>query len=94
MIYFNFSLSNPFCKPTSNRQIFIKNGKITKNKFWEIEFEQYPRTLFSIGFSLTFRQSHSRFNFDFGLFGYWFMLEIYDNRHWNYNTDNWEENEE
>ena len=93
MIYFNFSLSNPFCKPTSNRQIFTKNGRITKNKFWEIELGRYPRYLFSIGFSLTFRESHSGFSFDFGLFGYWFMFQFYDSRHWNYLENVWEEEE-
>ena len=94
MIHFNFSSSNPFCKDSSYRQIFIKNGGITKNKYWEIEFNRYPRTLFSIGFSLTFRESHSGVNIAFGLFGYWFMFQIYDSRHWNFIGNCWEENEE
>ena len=94
MIYFNFSLVNPFCKDSSYRHIFIKNGGITKNKFWEIEFSRNPRTLFSIGFSLTFKQSHAGFNFDFGLLGYLFLFEILDNRHWNYVENCWEEDQE
>lgn len=93
MIYFHFSLSNPFCKLTSNRQTFTKNGRITKNKFWEIEFDRLPRTLVSIGFSLTFKQSHSGFTVDFGLFGYWCMFQIYDSRHWDYVNNCWEETE-
>lgn len=92
MIKFNFCLSNPFGNNSYNT-IFLKNGNITKNKFWEIEFHRNQRTLFSIGFTLTFKQSHSGLSFDFGLFGYWFMLEIYDNRHWNYDNNCWEETE-
>ena len=93
MIYFNFSLVNPFCKDSSYRQIFTKNGRITKNKFWEIEFSRNPRTLFSIGSILTFRQSHSGLTIEFGLLGYLFLFEIYDGRHWNYVDNCWEENE-
>lgn len=91
MIYFNFDLSNPFCKDDSYSHIFIKNGNITKNKFWEIEFACHPRTLFSVGFSLTFKQSHSGFNFNFGFFGYLMKFDIYDNRHWDYVNNCWEE---
>ena len=91
MIYFTFSLVNPFCKDSSYRQIFIKNGGITKNKFWEIDFSRNPRTLFSIGVILTFRQSHSGLTIEFGLLGYLFMFEILDHRHWNYLENVWEE---
>ena len=93
MIYFNFSLVNPFCKDSSYRRMFIKNGGITKNKFWEIEFSRNPRTLFSIGFSLTFRQSHSGLTIEFGLLGYLFLFEISDSRHWDYVNNRWEGNE-
>lgn len=93
MIDFSIRISNPFANG-SQKFLFFKSGKITKNKSWEFQFDRYPRTLFSIGFSLTFRESHSGVSIDFGLFGYLFMFQFYDSRHWDCVNNCWEENQE
>jgi len=94
MIYFNFSLVNPFGKNNSHRQIFTKNGGITKNKFWEICVTKQKGLIISFGINWTTKQSHAGFDIDFGAFGYSMSLVISDDRHWNYTNNCWEENQE
>lgn len=92
MIDFNFAISNPFSN-TSSHIFFVKHGKINKNKSWELESYRFPKILFSFNIDISFRQSHSGFGFSFGLFGYCIIFVLYDNRHWNYENNCWEEND-
>jgi hypothetical protein len=43
----------------------------------------------SFNFSWTIRQSHAGLDIDFGLLGYCFHFNFYDNRHWNYTEGRW-----
>ena len=89
MIYFSFSLSNPFVQHDHN---IVKNtyGKITKNKSWEFCVYKQKGLLISFGISWTTKQSHAGGGIDFGIFGYSVSLDISDDRHWDYKNSRWE----
>lgn len=91
MIYFSFRLANPFViRDDDYLHTISKHGRLTKNKFWEIEFHKSSDTIINFGIDLSFRRSHSGFNIWFGLLGYWGSFEIYDRRHWNSKNNCWE----
>lgn len=81
MLNFNLSLSNPFSNRFEN--LYCKADQLYKNKFWE--FEVYRSSiLVELGCDITTRCDHAGFNLTIGLLGYTIHLQIYDNRHWNY----------
>ena len=70
---------------------FGKHGKLSKNKFWE--FECYYIGWFWIEFELELLlrgRDHAGPKFTIGLFGYTIQFQIYDNRHWDAETNDWE----
>lgn len=85
MIYVNIGLSNPWGKPFSN--LWNRSGRLTENKSWEVELLQ-GRQLIGFEISYTMRQSHAGFNLELALLGYSVSYMIYDNRHWDYETNN------
>lgn len=81
MINLNFSISNPFSNEFKN--LFCKADQLYKNKFWEFEVYR-SQILFEFGFNITTRCDHAGIDLTLGLFGHTIHLNIYDNRHWNY----------
>ena len=87
MIYFVFTLKNPFSKQEFNN-VFSKAGHVIGHKYWE--FEVYKtKAIFDIDFNLSFRQDHAGISLGIGLFGYTVSGKIYDNRHWNSAESRW-----
>ena len=88
MIYFNLNLRHP------NWVDRFKNIKVwhgptpLKNKYWEIQLIKNDN-LISIEFGFTEKQDHAGLNLELGLLGYETHFTIYDNRHWNYETNDW-----
>jgi len=81
MIYFGFTIRNPFS------QKFVSMWEKSYNtpfeyKFIELQFYR-DSSLFSFNLDITARQSHSVVRVEFGLLGFCFEFNFYDNRHWN-----------
>lgn len=88
MINFNFNIRNP--KSNTFKNLWCRAYKTPlKNKF--IELECYKDcTLVSFYFNWTARQSHAGLDLEAGLFGYCFHFNFYDNRHWDYDKNQYE----
>jgi hypothetical protein len=87
MFMINLNIKNPY----SDRFFYIKskNGKVTKNKSWEFQINK-TNDLIKFEINFTTRQSHSGLFVSLALFGYELLVDIHDNRHWDYFTNNWE----
>ena len=88
MIHLSLALSNPWGMPFDN--LWNRSGRLTKNKSWELELLK-GRQLIGFEFGYTMRQSHAGLTLELALLGYSISFQIYDNRHWNGNTNDWEQ---
>ena len=87
MIYISAGVSNPWGKPFKN--LWNKSGMLTKHKAWEAELLQGRQIVgFTLGY--TMRQDHAGVDLEIALLGYSLSFMIYDTRHWNTETGNWE----
>jgi hypothetical protein len=88
MISFNFNIRNPWSNEFKNLWCCVYKTPF-KNKFIELEcYKDF--TLVSFRFNWTVRQSHSGLDLEAGLFGYCVHFNFYDNRHWDYDTNQYE----
>jgi hypothetical protein len=87
MIHLQFSLTNPFNNTFKN--LCNKSGKITTNKYWEMQFYRDDRIL-AFCFDAQTRCNHAGIKVELSLLGYTFAANIYDSRHWNYQKNTWE----
>lgn len=81
LVNLRFQLSNPFDWD------YFKNlgsisGRLSKNKYWELEHTFYGNSIVDCDVSLTTREDHAGFEIELGLLGYGVHFHIYDNRHW------------
>jgi hypothetical protein len=88
MINLHFSLSNPWAKENF-KNLWCAAGPITKHKHWELEFIRYAPNLFEVHISYTIRADHAGLKIVLALLGYSVNLNIYDSRHWNYESNSW-----
>ena len=89
MIHIAFTIENPYPK-NDFKNIWNKNGLISKFKAWELDLYKDSECLLSFVFSFSFRgQDHAGLRINFGLFKYRFDTQIYDIRQWNYETNCW-----
>jgi len=87
MIYFNFTIDNPWSDRW--RTIWYKNGLLSRNKAWE--FNGYKTNqIINLHFKLNFKGDHAGLQLELGLLGYDLEFSIYDTRHWDYEHDCWE----
>lgn len=84
-------ISNPFDRWEYFRNLGSISGKVTKNKAWELEHSYYSPMLADIDINWTRQQDHAGLRITLGMFGYGVHFQIYDTRHWNYDTNSWEE---
>lgn len=95
MIHFQFSVDNPWHKPTeqyADKTYLYKGGSLSKNKSWEIQAYKTTNTsiFFDFKIDLCWRgRDHAGPEFEICLFGYIFVATIYDNRHWNKTKNDW-----
>jgi hypothetical protein len=83
---FILSFINPIFK-----NIFTFILGITRNKTFEFQIYHYLDYLLTFEFDLSFRgKDHAGPHLEFSFFGYYFSFLIYDNRHWNYEKNDWE----
>lgn len=88
MINLQINFRNPWRDRFANIQVW-HGSTIIKNKFWELQIYK-SSDIFDMFVRLTHRQSHAGIHLGLGLFGYNIEFQIYDARHWNKNTENWE----
>jgi hypothetical protein len=90
MIDLKFAIINPFSK---GWECFYNSGeKLTKNKAWEFNLYR-TNDVVRFEFRFSIREDHAGLNIEVGLIGYSFEFSIYDIRHWNYESDEWEKYE-
>ena len=87
MFNIDFSIFNPFDK--TRKCLGSWHKPITKNKSLEWQIDRDP-VILNVGLSITSRQSHAGVTVSLGLFGFQFIGEFCDNRHWDYEKDTWE----
>ena len=88
MINISLTIMNPWSDRWDMGLCFT--GPITKNKSWELQF---PKTnnLFCLEIKYTTKQDHAGLYTELNLFGRGFIFQIYDNRHWDYDSQKWSE---
>jgi len=65
-----------------------------ENKVFEIQFEPNWDVLFEFGIRWSTKEDHSGLNVTFGFAKLWLDLNLYDCRHWNYENDRWQTQED
>jgi hypothetical protein len=88
MINFNVSLTNPW----SRRHRIIKSmfGRLWSRKAWELNF-YLTADIARVEFNFSTRCDHAGLRFELGFLGFAFEFNFYDSRHWNYNSETWNE---
>jgi hypothetical protein len=87
MIYFNFTLRNPWSGKFEHK--FAASKKISKHKCWEFEIYQCD-TVLELEGRISVREDHAGVMLGVGLFSYVMRFQIYDTRHWNFDKQQWE----
>lgn len=62
---------------------------LTKNKTLELEHSFYLGVLFALDFQFYNQTDHSGLRIHLGLLGYNVDFQIRDNRHWDYDMNDW-----
>lgn len=90
MLNISLTIMNPWNDRWDMGKCF--SGRITKNKSWELQFPK-TNTILCVEFKLTTKQDHAGLYTEFNVFGRGVIFQIYDNRHWDYETQKWSERE-
>jgi hypothetical protein len=97
MIRLVADITNPFYKTrddTAMHNFVYKHwSNISKNKSAELQIAKFGDgvSLLKIVFDLNFKGSdHAGPQIEISFWRYMFDLHIYDHRHWDYRTNNWE----
>ena len=99
MIYSNFRLQNPWFRPQEDfksTDYLWYDRQLTTHKNFEIQISRFEaRNLFDLSLDLRWWGSdHQGPEFEVELFGFFFNVKIYDSRHWNYDANRWETEED
>jgi hypothetical protein len=86
MIYFSFTLKNPF----SNRWEIssIRSGVLGQNKAWEFNIYKTAHII-SVDFRWDFKTDHAGLQLVLGLLGKDIEFTFYDCRHWDREKEDW-----
>lgn len=82
MIYLGFALSWPF-KHISQKDYIEKCWKISKNKSLEVQLSRGGNVLIGFNIRASTREDHAGLMFEVELLRHFFIINFYDNRHWN-----------
>lgn len=88
MINFHLEISNPFSK-NRFKDLGSLHGKISKNKFWELQHTFYDGTILESTFKFSTKGDHAGLEIVLGVITYGIHFRIYDTRHWDYETNRW-----
>lgn len=87
MIHVSFALRWPWSRRFDSGHVW--HGKITRHKSWEIQLMK-TNTIVECDLAYTTQQDHGGLRLEFGVLGYTMCFHFYDRRHWNHNTNQWE----
>ena len=93
MIFFNFTIRNPFkTKDVGQKDYICWEKRITTNKCLEIQLSKWSKSrIFEISLDTCWiGQDHGGIRFDIELLGYFFNIGFFDHRHWDYDNHCWE----
>ena len=94
MLSLNFAIYNPFRTKWFRQIDYVSyEPSLTKNKALEIQITKWAAyRLFAISLDTCwYGTDHGGISFDMELFGYFFLIRIYDKRHWDHENWRWEE---
>lgn len=89
MISFSFNLNWPWFKPIEGWQhdYIEKTWRVTKNKSLEVQLSKAGNGLVGLSFRWDTRCDHAGLMIDLNLFRHFFIINLYDNRHWNHDEN-------
>ena len=89
MISFSFNISWPWFKPMEPWQVdyIEKTWKLSKHKSLEIQLSKAGNSLIGGSFRWDAKCDHAGVMLDINLFRHFFVINFYDNRHWNYDEN-------
>ena len=90
IINIRIELSNPFDRWEYFRNLGCISGKVFKHKAWELEHTFYTGMLFDTDIHWNRNTDHAGLTVVVGVLGYGIGFRIYDTRHWNYETKEWQ----
>jgi hypothetical protein len=91
-MYFNFSIFNFFSKKQKWDKLFSFYKRLSKHKHLEFECFYSNWQLFQIEFKFQpIREDHAGGRILINILGWEAELRFYDNRHWDYKNNCWEE---
>jgi hypothetical protein len=91
VIRFSFGIAN-WRRPCEFKNIYNRSWTVSRNRTLEIQFDRYDYELLGVGVDLRWSgQSHAGPDFDLNILGWCFRIGLPDNRHWDSETDNWEQ---
>ena len=86
MIVLNLVINNPWSDRFEPLRAW--GGKLFKHKAWEFEIYRCE-TIVELEARFSIRTDHAGLTVGLGLFSYALRAQLYDTRHWDYNTNNW-----
>lgn len=68
---------------------------LLSNKYLEIQISKFKNdwSYFDFNLKWTRKTHHAGLKFHIEVLSYFFAVDIYDNRHWNYEEENWEDSD-
>jgi hypothetical protein len=88
MINLSFSINWPWFKNLDKQTDYIeKTWRLSKHKSLEVQLSKAGDTLIGGAFRWNIRCDHAGVLLDLSLFRHFFIINLYDNRHWNYDKD-------
>lgn len=96
MFWFHLRLRNPFNKRDDAyiHNFYNKVWRITKNKSVEIQISRWNNLTNLIDIQFNIEPSghdHAGADFNVTLLHFYFMIHLYDTRHWDYDNNCWRE---
>lgn len=96
MISFGIALHNPwpFSWGQDQHDVISRNWSLTRNKSLEIQLSWWARktTLLSVSLDAPLRgRDHAGADLELDLLGLEFGLRLYDRRHWDHGTEDWQQ---
>lgn len=89
MIHLNFAITNPYAN-TDFKNLYCHTWHLAENKYFELQFFHESRRLLAVNFNLTWRGfDHAGPEIELTFLGYTVSLHLYDNRHWDYDSNAW-----
>ena len=87
MIHVGFTVENPYSDRFDAGSTW--SGMLTKNKAWEAQAYR-SNVVAECELTVAHHTDHAGVKFEIGLFTFSFVIQLYDIRHWNYDTKAWE----